>query len=156
MILSWFDSPGRSDLYQPNDEDKVSNQVRLMKTICKRAESVAVWLGEAEDDTDTALKVLEDSYASIDRFEQLGYPFGPTPDGTRLDSTSFQYYSLTLSSTDAPECKALRKLLSSPWFGRVRTFQEIVLLKKALIMCGQCYMDWATIWYVCASISGLN
>ena len=90
-------------------------QVAMMSTIYKQAQSVRVWLGNAENGSDEAIDFLT-KLAS-----QEGYI---SPElRAQLDSRS-------------PMSIKLHDLLSRPWFGRVWTLQEAALAQHCIAQCG--------------------
>ena len=110
---------------EPEDDPEKSAQISLMTKIYGMAKEVCVWLGEASDDSDIAIKFVnklvnlddENHVAGLDR-----RPFDPD---------------------QAKELEALIKLLKRGWFSRRWVVQEIAMARRATLHCGKESVDWS-------------
>ncbi|EEU43574.1 uncharacterized protein NECHADRAFT_82497 [Fusarium vanettenii 77-13-4] len=110
-----------------NQEDiaERSNQVRNMGNVYRLASRVVVWLGEAENDSDFIMSLVQDVGARMQR----------EPDGWIQYLESEAYKSRAMH--------ALHFLLLRPWFKRVWIRQEIGLANgDSVVMCGHIAMPW--------------
>jgi hypothetical protein len=107
---------------QKDDEEK-SHQVYRMGDVYRRAYKVVVWLGPASEDSDLAMDSL--SWLST------ALPQIPRP----ICTSELQKYELP--DQDSPIWPALGHLYGRSWFGRLWTFQEVVLAVDSLVVCGQ-------------------
>jgi hypothetical protein len=102
---------------QENIPEK-SAQIKKMALIYNRAVNVRVWLGEATDSSDKALKFIQ-RVLNLDDFDDLiNDPETPT-----------EWYSFM-------------ELMRRPWFNRRWIVQEIGLARKADIYCGNTSVSW--------------
>ena len=62
--------------------------------------------------------------------------------GRRVSQTKTEFEGRNLPSLDDAFWPALTKLCSRPWFHRLWTYQEAVLARKCVVMCGSQTMDW--------------
>lgn len=106
------------------DNDERCQQVELMRFIYRQASRVLVWLGPAADDSDLAIKVLEEKAIDVTKKIQL-LPDGPLEvDGLR----------------------AIYRLLQRSYWNRLWIIQEIsVTLADPLVGCGQKWLPWS-VW----------
>lgn len=117
---------------QRSDEDKAS-QVQLMRAIYSRADHVLVYLGREDSETELAFRLINqigDNAICTMKSKEGGTVFAG-------DETL-----PWLPPRDAPEWAAYHNLLRRPWFTRVWTYQEIVLSKKASVLCGNHIVRW--------------
>jgi len=98
------------------DTAERSAQVRLMSVIYQRAARTAIWLGEADEDSDRAIEFLH----TLAR-QDAAPP--PSEDAVEL-------------RTDAAGWRATERLLLREWFERVWTLQEFLLGRHATFYCG--------------------
>lgn len=106
-----------------NQEDLAERgqQVPLMGRIYQQCSQCIVWLGIDEQDDYAAVNLLA-------KLSQLKLKQGSkAKPWTRLNTTPRQWDSL-------------RKLLDRPWFIRMWTLQEIIIPRKAIILCGK--FEW--------------
>jgi hypothetical protein len=106
-----------------------------MSDIYARSIRTLVYLGEAANNSDKALRLLE----------EIGKP----DSGMDLD-----VLLLELPPNGDPSWKALRILWGRPWFRRVWVIQEFVLPPDVLMVCGEWEGDWMT-FHLAAQKSGL-
>ncbi|KAK6591799.1 HET domain protein [Botrytis cinerea] len=97
------------------DEEEKSHQIGLMAKIFGLADRVIVYLGEAADDSDQALKIIR---GVEDEF-------------------------MDPSSSKENE-KRILELLKRPWFQRIWVLQEVGLARRILIMCGSARINGYT------------
>ncbi|KAJ9618698.1 hypothetical protein H2203_008902 [Taxawa tesnikishii (nom. ined.)] len=103
---------------QRNDQER-NNQVSMMFSIYTGASSVCVWLGEAANDSQLAIRFI-DEILEIGGFEDL---------------------------VNRPDCvprwKALKELMTRDWFTRRWVVQEIALARRAILHCGEDSVEWS-------------
>ena len=102
-----------------DDDDERSAQVSMMADIYSKATSVCVWLGEASPDSNLALNFIS-RIVKLDEFD-----------------------SLVADERTPQEWAALSSLMRRPWFSRRWVVQEIALAARAILYCGNAYVDWA-------------
>jgi len=122
-----------------NQQDLIekSAQVPLMKDIYRGAKYVLSWLGPEADGSMEALsslKTMSEEIAKLspdsDRFEWLRkYPmlWGPKSEQAKDKSTVWEN---------------IDRLWDRPYWKRTWIFQEIVLAKNVLLMCGKATLPW--------------
>ena len=101
------------------DEEEKSHQVREMTSIYQSASRVLIWLGEAKDDSDLAMDLVEDIHATgLDQFQ---------------------------ADEDNPKpWEALVDLFYRPWWSRAWVLQESTVNKiEPLVGCGQKWVSWS-------------
>lgn len=118
-----------------NQEDysERAQQVKLMGAIYTKTTRVVVWLGEADEQTEIAFRLLHETG---DRLWQQIQKLGPERGAFKPENPHSVHYPLELTSADDPEWVALRRLFRRPWFSRVWTFQEAVLARNGVFHCG--------------------
>ncbi|RKF56433.1 Heterokaryon incompatibility protein 6, OR allele, partial [Erysiphe neolycopersici] len=115
-----------------DDLDERGQQVSLMKNIFPMASKVLVWLGEADEKTELAIK-------AIDKWATFNRQYRCNSDATRFSKFEERFafkpgYRDTLQAVGA--------LTSRPWFDRCWTFQEILLSSQAEINVGKFRITW--------------
>ncbi|KAJ4127728.1 hypothetical protein NW768_008000 [Fusarium equiseti] len=122
-----------------NQDDKFekAQQIPLMSKIYTLATSTVIWLGEAGEESNLALKLLEQIISS------LQFTFS-NPDFAALER-------LGLPTADSKDWESLCKLLTRPWFGRVWIIQEAVLSSGTSLWfaCGDRFIPWTTLTGAC-------
>ena len=111
---------------QRNDDEK-GHQVQCMGNIYRKAHLVVVWLGPSANGSD----------AAMDWMEPLGKALQLIPKvflNTELSAQGLPAYN-------DPLWLALQHLYRREWFGRLWTFQEVVLGVNIKIVCGQKSVD---------------
>ncbi|KAF3809590.1 hypothetical protein GCG54_00012876 [Colletotrichum gloeosporioides] len=108
-----------------NDKREKSSQIPLMADIYRRANSVLVWLGDAND-AETAMRVLSRMSRSI---------------GPELDTNE---KAAIISSLDI--------LLQRPWFSRRWIIQEIVRNHDVSMHCGSSSLSWTRLIAILARL----
>jgi hypothetical protein len=133
------DESSESESNKKSKKEK-SSQVRFMGQIFSRAMKVLVWLGEADQETGLAFKVMKDISKQI--VEYLMQPKESVSAGIGAS------VPLLMTPTAEPEWIAYRNLLRRPWFTRVWTFQELALSQEAFIICGHESVSWVLFFSV--------
>lgn len=111
------------------DIEERGQQVSLMKEIYQRAGEVTVWLGEEGDDTVPALRLL----CGLGEIAPLQE--AKTLIAHVVQNEIFRNY-----------WSALGDFLGRPWWNRVWILQEILLAKRARIICGRWLVNWLDIF----------
>jgi hypothetical protein len=94
-----------------------------MDRIYNSAKSIHVWLGSSSVDSDLAMKFI----GRISR--QLFWDLGP----------------FVSNASYGPSWKAVRALIARPWFSRRWILQEILLARKATVICGDEWTSWSSL-----------
>ena len=98
-------------------------QVMQMDRIYNNAKEVYVWLGPSTDESDLAMKFIR-----------------------RLGNQSFWELGPFVSNASyGPSWKAVRALISRPWFSRRWILQEILLARRATVLCGDSEVSWSAL-----------
>jgi len=127
-----------------SDDAEKSKQVQMMSLIYKSAALVTAWLGPEGDDSDKAIKQLQDfkerALSAIDQIDEIEDTF----ESGRLkqsDGISEQPHKQSI------EFLPVKKLLERPWFDRIWVLQEAVLNDHTLFLAGQsCLEPSALFW----------
>lgn len=135
-----------------DDMDERSNQVKGMRGIYQRAESVWIWFGtELHSD-----EILQTPASNSRMNRLLGRTalsvYGDMPVVLSFVAQAVKNVERKVASRDdippgfppsyAPEWKVLRKFLLHAWFFRVWTVQEIAMARSAILFVG----DWEVKW----------
>ncbi|KAH6664129.1 heterokaryon incompatibility protein-domain-containing protein [Halenospora varia] len=112
--LLWIDA---ICINQGNIPEK-NTQIRKMAMIYNRAETVVVWLGTEDQDSQQAMNFIKELLHLND--------FDP----------------LILDPGSASQWAALLNLMQRPWFNRRWIVQEIALARRATVFCGQESVYW--------------
>jgi hypothetical protein len=154
---------------QSNTKEKTS-QVRLMKGIYSRAELVLAWLGEEDheqigelfDALENGIEVHENTHLSKlntlqNMFKEVLDPRVPAHENLLasvlgdtlpllLDMMPGQAPMDEPSKEEQSACvrilQLLHKLTGRPWFTRIWAVQEILLSRKAILLCGSHKIPW--------------
>lgn len=111
-----------------------TEQVLLMKEIYSNARSVIAWIGEANDNTEKAYKLILDLTSKF-----LEYELRPHDDVR-------DWLCKAVVDKDLYSWDGVLELIGRPYFARVWIIQEIALAKKTSIRCGdhslpyECFM----------------
>ena len=120
----------------------------MMGSLYSRAEEVIVWLGKASDDTDRAMKQLND-WSSNKTFL--------TADSLiKVVSDPEEFFKAGLKPLDDPVYNALEALYCRGWFTRLWVFQEIVLAQKCRLFCGSAEITIEQLVSVSDAMTRLN
>lgn len=125
-------------------------QVPYMREIYPKADKVLVWLGEADEKAELALKAI-DEWANFNR------QYHHSNDATRFAkfeerfASKQDYRKLEELSTFKPDyrdtLKAVGELTYRAWFNRCWTFQEILLSTKAILLVGESGLTWEQFYH---------
>jgi hypothetical protein len=138
-VVMWVD---QICIDQGNKEEK-AQQVPLMSQIYENAINTAIWLGDADDDSDTALRLLEDARICLQFFTEK--QFDPN-----------EVARMGLPELDADGWEALWKLLSRRWFERLWIIQEVALSKDLWVVCGNSAIKWESLAAACISLADIG
>ncbi|KAI3331688.1 HET-domain-containing protein [Xylariaceae sp. AK1471] len=122
-LVLWIDSL----CINQNDEVEKSAQVNRMGKIFKSASIVVAWLGPSENESDLALRKLQEAY---EKFWSQNVSF----------THWIEHISLNESLEAFPKDPII-DLVSRAWFKRVWVMQEVVINREALFVVGK-----ADIW----------
>lgn len=98
-----------------HDDEERSHQVRRMSAIFRKANQVAVWLGDAQDMTEVDINTLS------------------------AKDTAMAYHVQSNSAQ-----RAFLRLLLKPYWTRVWIIQELAAASKITVFCGQYKLLWET------------
>lgn len=118
---------------QSNLQEK-GEQVALMSEIYALAEEVIIWLGE-EEETDTP------AFDAIFRVEDY-FQHRVSDTNLMLDLYHSQEGPHELLRFENPGWSAICQVLRKRWFNRVWVVQEVVMARKALVVCGSHSIPW--------------
>lgn len=107
------------------DLEERGSQVQLMRKIYKSAVNVFIWLGDEADESSKAIKLIPRVSSDV--------PSRINPDGVRRGE---------IHSGTPREWRALKALLSRPWFGRMWILQELGVASSATVVCGNQSISW--------------
>ncbi|KAF2966456.1 hypothetical protein GQX73_g7088 [Xylaria multiplex] len=123
-----------------SDDAEKSDQVQMMSRIYKSAALVAAWLGPEGDDSDKAIKQLQD-------FKELAFSMMDQIDGIENMFESGEPEDDELPPRHNIDFLPVKKLLERPWFDRIWVLQEAVLNDHTLFLAGQsCLEPNALFW----------
>jgi len=144
----WIDS---LCINQGDVEEKTA-QVRMMHYIYFLAESVLVYIGEADMDTASALKCARTLAAMKDA------PVEDVPH--RLDLSPVvperSHYIPSHELDRLSPWIAFVYLFNRPWFSRIWVIQEIVMSKTAIVICGKYSISWDELYDACTVVLRTN
>jgi hypothetical protein len=108
-----------------NNADEKAVQVPLMSHIYSRAYKVVVWMGQSTHESDYFLHEMRNLPVDLDSL------------------TDFNYRLIRHHEEDSVFWEGMASLMSREWFKRLWTFQEIVLARLPVLLCGRAwlYMD---------------
>ncbi|KAI1739541.1 heterokaryon incompatibility protein-domain-containing protein [Xylaria scruposa] len=126
-----------------SDNAEKSNQVQMMSHIYKSAALVVAWLGPEGDDSDKAIKQLQDfkerTLLAMDHITEIEKVF----ESDQFEQDAFDDLPLGWSVDFLP----VKRLLERSWFNRVWVLQEAVLNDHTLFLAGQsCLEPSALFW----------
>jgi hypothetical protein len=120
-----------------------SQQVRLMNTIYRSAEIVAIWLGQTADDSDVAFDMMKEWKA---RFDVLREQCGGSDElaVTSISSDDPLFFG-SRGSKEQRALEALRKIGHRLWWTRAWIVQEGTIAHplRTILFCGNRSIDWA-------------
>ncbi|KAI3321444.1 hypothetical protein HD806DRAFT_153224 [Xylariaceae sp. AK1471] len=115
------------------DTNEQCQQVSIMADIFHSAETVIVWLGEADDFTKPAYNLIHSFYQLTER-DTLSI---------ELHTDNDERNSGYLRSINSPKhWRAVVNLFGRRWFKRAWCVQEIVLAQVTKVLCGSYVFDW--------------
>ncbi|EGO60361.1 hypothetical protein NEUTE1DRAFT_143800 [Neurospora tetrasperma FGSC 2508] len=117
-----------------SDKDEKSSQVQLMTDIYHNASLVTVWLGESDKYTDLAIVLIKLTVHLRRSLEVTGERQYPAAYILRVLSSA-------LSKSDLRSL-ALLKFFSRPWWRRVWVVQEVIVSRRANVICGTKEIPW--------------
>ncbi|RBR13500.1 uncharacterized protein FIESC28_08128 [Fusarium coffeatum] len=132
-IMMWIDQI----CINQDDNIEKAQQIPLMSKIYKLATNTVIWLGEASEGSDSALKLLERIVSCL----QLTLSNPDFPDLERLG----------LPEADSKVWEHLCELLTRKWFTRVWVIQEAVLSwdPDTWFACGDFFLPWKILADAC-------
>lgn len=126
-LVDFFSSINQVYINQLDIRER-SHQVKLMSQIYSVAYWVLVWLGESDDE---AMDIVEESSPLIELLQQLEDGSLSTFDDEDMGPVS---RSRIWDVVD--------RLWQRPWWSRIWTFQELLLGKSVIILCGLRLLPW--------------
>ncbi|KAN0080474.1 Heterokaryon incompatibility protein (HET) domain containing protein [Elaphomyces granulatus] len=108
------------------DELEKTAQLFIMDDIYRDAEEVLIWLGEASEDSDLAMQMIQRWSALKDQ------PLQNMEISTGVQIGSDQDEALSMAALDA-----VKNLLTRPYWTRVWIQQEVALARTVHVQCGQ-------------------
>jgi hypothetical protein len=126
--------------------DERNQQVRRMDIIYKRAKQVVVWLGNYSEPEDELVVFPEEwgfQKLKPGSFESTEEAFKLARDLARSYDFESDKFDLSVHPSDN-FCTwgYLCQLFCRPWYTRLWVFQEVNLARQALMLCGECTIDW--------------
>lgn len=135
-ILLWVD---QICINQLDDQEK-EQQIPLMSSIYQYAVNTAIWLGEADSGTASAMKLLEDLGTCLQFNEAIS-----------IDPEEFE--NKQLPSRDSREWQNLMNLLGREWFSRLWIIQEVILSRDPWVLCGDNHVHWRVVDHGCDQLA---
>ncbi|KAH7184642.1 heterokaryon incompatibility protein-domain-containing protein [Fusarium flagelliforme] len=132
-IMMWIDQI----CINQDDNIEKAQQIPLMSRIYRLATNTVIWLGEASEGSDSALRLLERIVSCL----QFALHNPDFPDLERLG----------LPEPDSKVWEHLCELLTRKWFTRVWVIQEAVLSwhSDTWFACGDFFLPWKTLADAC-------
>ncbi|MCJ1247927.1 hypothetical protein MMC30_005142 [Trapelia coarctata] len=116
------------------DLNEKSRQIRQMGAIYTTANTVLVWLGKADDSTETAVDVMS---------QLSSVPRGLAETFTGLDIWNPEAYAgLGMPMIGESQWEACTALLHRRWFNRSWILQEVTLARYIAVLCGPYEISW--------------
>ncbi|KAF6818016.1 hypothetical protein CSOJ01_02153 [Colletotrichum sojae] len=129
-----------------DDDRERSSQVALMSKIYTSAMLVVVWLGEEDGFTGSALELMDQFAAEVDRYEDKLMPHHVR---NLRESAARQNHPASTTSApalgDPATWTAVRKLFRRNYFSRAWIIQEVILAREILVLCGSHVTLWAVV-----------
>ncbi|KAL8964622.1 MAG: hypothetical protein Q9183_004327 [Haloplaca sp. 2 TL-2023] len=114
-------------------------QVRLMAEVYRKAERTVVWLGEA-DILDIDQDAIVDATERMN-FRPIDHPYSTPEDQVILKELIGFRSQGTERQVGLRRRQVLAEVLNRPWFTRAWVFQEVVVAKSGIVLCGSLEMD---------------
>lgn len=108
-----------------NDIAERTRQVQLMTDIYSKAESVAIWLGPEDDDSEIALDVLKDLHTS--------------------EAARTRLMRLISSNSGGAELRSIVALFERHYWDRLWVVQEVFNARSKTVFCGSAKMPWEAV-----------
>jgi hypothetical protein len=139
-LLFWIDAI----CVNQEDLDERSFQVKKMAEIYSQASNVVVWLGRAGDGSDYAMDLATRIGSKVDR-ERVSLDFTSKP-GLDFEEEDLWWFRNTGDKPEDFPSKnmmiSLENLFDRPWFKRLWVWQEIILARRATVVCGSRNLAW--------------
>lgn len=132
-LTIWVDS---ICIDQKNDEEK-KQQISLMCSIYRSAQTTYFWIGETTRDTNKAMGFLSRKETTINT-RGVGHTF----------LIFIQIFKYMTTFRTYPHRSGLREIFSQQWIKRLWTLQECLLSRQGIIVCGEKSVPWTV--FVCA------
>jgi Heterokaryon incompatibility protein (HET) len=132
-----------------SDIEERNTQVHMMSLIFKNASGVIAWLGPEQDNSTEVIEIMKHMATEIEfppdvDVEILSRP-APQP---LLDTLDLETSGQTLLSLALSREEDFERLLERPFWKRAWIFQELVLAKMVVFICGQAmfrFLDAASV-----------
>ena len=132
----WVDA---ISINQENIQER-NSQVQLMHRIYRSAACTIAWLGPETDDVKDAVTITRELSTVVPQEEKF------LSARTRHWSDEDAHTKLGISIVSEDGWKACAHLLERTWFRRVWAFQEAVISKTLVLLCGTVVVDWQGLW----------
>ncbi|KAK8135006.1 Heterokaryon incompatibility protein 6 [Apiospora sp. TS-2023a] len=134
-----------------SDLDEKSLQIRIMHLIYKSCRRCVVWLGLADEDSDTAMDMVQLMAELVGRrvnrpLEELDHHLKERGRDS-LQALEIGHPEEVLPPKDSPKWIALFRLLTRPWFTRVWVIQEAFFSPTLLFHCGPRTCRYSALYY---------
>lgn len=136
-----------ADLLIGNNTEERSKQASVMRTILENSERTLCWTGEANEQTPKAYEIIR---TMANRWTQACVQFGMPESMTRATTQQMQSVMDRLRSCPFNDLdsfnftvwREIYNVFGSPYWKSVQCLTEIVLAKKAVVVCGRNNMSW--------------
>lgn len=136
-----------ADLLIGNNVEERSKQVGIMRTILQHAERTLCWTGEANERSAKAYEIIR---TMANRWSQACIQFGMPDNMTRATPQQMQSVMTHLRSCPFDDLDSfnfgtwneIRDVFGSTYWKSVQCLPEIVLSKKAIVVCGRNNISW--------------
>jgi hypothetical protein len=129
-----------------DDIKERGEQVVQMRQIYEQAEQVLIWLGEPGDGGTVGMKSFATSHASLSNNISIWKMQRKNGIGRSIkESWAAGAVGEVETTFQEAEAGEVAQLLDRPWWQRVWIVQEVVLAKKAVIMCGSDEVSWESV-----------
>jgi hypothetical protein len=115
------------------DIDERNHQITLMTSIYKSAACVIVYLGEEANGSNEAMDWIQE-------IDEPGRSFSFDHDEDSGDEPLVHSEDTTFPA--CPPKETIEALFKRPWFTRIWVLQEIHMASKAVVICGDCVLNW--------------
>lgn len=118
-----------------DDPAEKEHQVKYMGEIYRWAETVLIYLGEAENESDLAFELLHNFVLN----------YGAVSESS-LDTVTEPQARATIAHLCSKDWEPVRAIFRRPWFRRAWVVQEFLLAKNAMFICGEWKGYWTNLW----------